>query len=218
MAVSDTVRLRLYNEVLRLHGDKRLSSVNEQSESRRILDDVWEQDPVRYVLEKALWKFARRTVSVSADASLTTISGWEYGFLKPDDVARVAAVSETESFSEPFLTYQDEGEYWYANVDPIFVSYVSFDGDFGYNTELWTKTFEHVVAAYMATKSVKRLTKEGLKLGQDIDKYYRKLLLEAKANDAQLGPTRFLPEGRFVRARGYGGSRRHRDGGYGGPY
>lgn len=218
MAVSDTVRLRIYNEVLRLHGDKRLTSINEQTETRRILDDAWEQDPVRYILEKALWKFARRTVSIDASDDITLISGWQYGFYKPEDVARVAAVSDTEVFSDPFLIYQDEGEFWFANVDPIYVTYVSYDADFGYNTELWTKTFEHVVAAYMATKTLRRITKEQLKLGQDIDKYYRKLLLEAKANDAQLGPTRFLPDGRFVRARGYGGTRRHRDGGYGGPY
>jgi hypothetical protein len=54
----------------------------------------------------------------------------------------------SETFDPPLLTVVDEPNYWYANIDPLYVKYVSNDTAYGMDLSIWSETFnEYVVIA-----------------------------------------------------------------------
>jgi hypothetical protein len=53
--------------------------------------------------------------------------GLAYGFTKPSDWIRTAGVCSDERFATPLIQYKDEAGYWYADITPIYVRYVSND-------------------------------------------------------------------------------------------
>jgi hypothetical protein len=67
MAVS---RLSIYNGALRECQERKLASLSEDREPRRVLDDVWNDGDglLRFVLRQKQWRFARRTVEIASEA------------------------------------------------------------------------------------------------------------------------------------------------------
>lgn len=209
MAISAAVKLGLYNDALRLLGEKRLSSLTQEREARHFLDGAWE-GAADYCLEMGMWKFAIRTVSLTYSPSIEPAFSYAYAFDKPEDLIRVTGVFGDENLGAPLLSYRDEGEYWYAPMDTIYVSYVSSDTAFGYNSSIWTGKFKKFFAAYLAfeiVNDVKKDADEGLY--RRIERTLHDRLLEARSHDAQQGPTVFPPVGSWVstRAGGWRGDR-----------
>lgn len=207
MAFSTAVKLALYNDALRLCGEQSLKSLTQEREARHYLDDVW-PNAVDYCLEMGQWRFALRAVGIEKSETVTPdLPMFTNAFNKPEDVLRLAGVYGDGNWSEPLLNYREVGAYWWANVDPIYVQYVSNDGDYGGDTSLWTNKFKKYIAAYLATEvlgDVKRDAPDNLHLR--LQKITHDRLLEARSHDAQQDPTRFTPEGRWVNSRGYGRS------------
>src|SRR5690348_15503497 len=132
-------RLSLYNGALLILGERALSSLSEARESRRVLDQVWNRDPVRYCLEQGQWKFAMQKGRLTYNPSFTPSSGFRRQFTKPTDFVRLCAISCEEYFNEPLLQYDDIGSFWFADIDDLFIKYVSDDNAFGRDFSLWTK-------------------------------------------------------------------------------
>jgi hypothetical protein len=126
-----TTRLQLYNQALRICGERRLASLTENREPRHLLDQVWAEGGVDDVLEQGQWNFAMRAVQIDSDPSVDPAFGLAYGFTKPTDWIRTAGFCSDERFSTPLLEYKDEAGYWYADITPIYVRYVSNDSGFG---------------------------------------------------------------------------------------
>ena len=57
-------KLILYNDALLLAGERSLANLSEDTEPRRLLDQVWNNGGVNLCLEEAQWEFAMRTVRV----------------------------------------------------------------------------------------------------------------------------------------------------------
>lgn len=196
-------RLSIYNGALRECQDRKLGSLTEDREPRRVLDDVWNDGEglLRFVLRQKQWRFGRRTVEIASEASITASFGYQYTFVQPDDFVRTCKFCSDERLQVPITDYDVEAGYWYCDIDPIFVSYVSDDADYGGNLSAWPPDFVLYVETHLAAQIVGRLT--GAKSDRnDLLKLAKIRLNEAVSVEAMEGPTVFPPVGTFVRSRG----------------
>lgn len=200
-----TTQLKLYNECLLICGERQLATVTDNIESRYLLDSIWNNGAVDTCLSQGQWRFAIRSQSIDSDAGITPEFGYRYAFAKPTDWVATSAISSDEYFrNSPDYTF--EAGYWYADIDPIYLRYVSNDAAYGTNYSEWPSTFADFVAAYLASKIVMKLTSDEnkVKMTHDLLKRARSVALN---HDAQNGPAQFLPSGSWVRARTSGGGR-----------
>lgn len=193
-----TSKLSLYNSALLILGERKLASLAEAREPRRALDDAWD-DGVAYCIEGGFWNFAMRAVQIDSSASVTPTFGYTYAFTKPQDFVRLYSYGSTETFDPPLLTVVDEPNYWYANVDPLYVKYVSNDTAYGMDLSLWSESFAEYVANRLAVKTCKRIT--GAFPSDDLKKDEKRALAIARSKDAMDEPTGFPPRGLWVSSR-----------------
>lgn len=195
-------QLSLYNDALGHIGERLLASTSENTEPRRILDQMW--PGVRdYCLEHAHWKFAQRSAELSYDPLITPSFGYNRVFSKPTDIVKLSKMCEDEFFQIPLVAVHEEAGKWYTNVDNIYVSYVSKDSSYGYNYSLWPETFTLYVSLYLATRIAARL-RPNLDM-RSIMMQLNTAKEDAQAKDAVQGATQFLPAGNWGRARRGGG-------------
>lgn len=200
-----TTRLALYNKALRLCGERKLASLTENRKPRHDLDAVWEEGGARACLEEAQWRFAMRAIRLDYDPSITPDFGFTYAFAKPDDWVATSALCWDEHFRVPLTQYEDEAGYWYADVEPLYVRYVSDDTAFGMDLGNWTQAFTDYVAAYFAAQIVMGLTADKAKaeaLLAPRSGILSRALDKAKSMDAMAGPVRFKAQGAWTASRG----------------
>ena len=200
-----TSRLELYNSALRICGERKLANLTESREPRFLLDDVWDDGWVDTVLEAGYWKFAMRTVRMNFESTVTPAFGYRRAFLKPTDWIRPYSVCSDEYFREPLLRYQDEQDYIFADLDEIFVRFVSNDNTHGSDLSTWTGAFADYASAYGASKIIHKFTADKEKLQMLLKPrtgYLAQTLQTARSLDAFNDATRMLPPGGWIRARG----------------
>lgn len=204
-------QLGLYNAALREIGDIKLASTSENIEARRVLDAVY-SDVLAECLEEGQWNFAMRTVKLVADTDITTNFGYAHVFDKPSDWVRTSGLSADEYNQLPLTRYTDEVGFWAADVDPIYVRYVSSDASFGGNLGNWPASYRRFVELSLADRIVERLTQNASKKEQikaDLKDARRLALNRDAMNEA--GP-RYRPPGSWTTARSGGWNRRDRTG------
>jgi len=201
-----TTRLQLYTDALRVCGERRLASLTEAREPRRLLDDAWDAGAIDYCLEQGLWNFATRAVKLAYSPSVTPDFGYARAFARPSDFIRTAAMSADEYFSVPLRAYEDTGGYWFADLDEIYVKYISNDAAYGADLSLWPETFSRWVGHYLASEIGPKLTAAQSRM-EKMERDARRALVDARSKDAIADPTRFPPSGSWVgarRGRGFG--------------
>lgn len=206
-------RLSLYNGALRECGERKLASLSENREPRRLLDDVWRagEGIPRFVLQAKQWNFARRTVELAADTGIEPTFGYSFAFAQPADFLRTCRLCSDERLTMPLLDYQVEAGYWYTDVEPIYLSYISEDEEYGLDLSKWPPNVVLWVETHMASLIALRLTGSDSKRN-DLLKLADMRLKKAASTDAMEGPTEFPPEGSWVRSRrGATGLRRRDD-------
>lgn len=201
-------KLTVFNGCLREIGERKLSSLTENREPRRVLDSVWDNDFIRQCLSEGLWNFAMRTVELTYSPSVSPDFGYSRAFDKPEDWVRTASLSADERFATPLLQYNDEAGYWFADLDTIYVRYVSDDDEYGSDLSLWSPKFTLFVETELAARAAKRITGSDSDAAR-IEKLARDRLRQARSVDAMDEPTKFAPTGSWVSARG-GRNRRDR--------
>lgn len=192
-------QLGLYNQALTLLGERKLASLSENREPRRVLDDIWDGG-VKYCLEQGQWKFALRTSKLIYAPEIEPSFGYARAFEKPSDCVRVAKLCSDEFFNMPLLAYNEEAGFWFASLDEIYISYVSDHASFGGDLTLWPESFVKWVGLFLATEGGKRITQSTTDL-EKLDKVQRRAKTDALSKDAIQGPTQFLPQGSWARAR-----------------
>lgn len=204
-----TSKLALYNGALRHCGERRLASLTENREPRRYLDEAWNDDFIKKLLEAGYWKFALRTTKLEIDPAVVVEFGYRNGFAKPTDMVQIAQISADEYFNTPLLGYTEEQDWLFSDVDIIYLQYVSIDDNYGSDLTKWTGAFSDFAEADLAVRIIRRLTqKDGDEAWNKMFKLRRRLLTTAKSLDAMAGPTKFMPEGSWVSARRGGGGGR----------
>lgn len=195
-------KLGLYNGALRLCKERKLASLTENREPRRLLDDAYgdgsTNGAVRHCLQLGQWTHAIKTIQLDFSPSVNPDFGYQYGFDQPSDLVRVTAVCQDEYLNIPLTRYADERGYWYSDLETIYVSYVSNDSSYGADLTLWPESFVKLVEAYLANEIAGSLT------GSDpvkVEKALTRALKSARSLDAMNRPTAFMPTGSWASAR-----------------
>jgi len=207
MAISADIRLDIYNGALLRLASRKLATLSEARESRRVLDQYWgaQNKIVSYALERGDWNFALRSRQIEAETSVEAEWGWQHAFAKPTDVRRLSALSGDERMKSPLTAdgYSDERGYWLSDTDPLYVRYVSDDTLYGFNSGVWTEGFIDYLEARLAWLSCNRITNDkGLK--QMLEGEMKTALSNAKSVDAMGEGIKFLPTGSWARSRSAG--------------
>lgn len=210
-----TSRLTLYNGALRELGERQIASLAENREPRRVLDTAWDEGAVDFCLGAGIWRFAKRTVQLTAEAGMAPTFGYQKAYTVPSDHIRTAALSADEYFNTPLTQYRFEAGFWFTDVEPIFVSYVSNAANYGGDYSLWPVEFAQYVHAYLAMQICTRLTQHEAKYDK-LYKIVKDRLSDAASGDTMEDPTVFPPMGRWVSSRIGGRSGRWDRGGRGG--
>lgn len=207
-----TDRVTIYNGALLLCEEDLIADLTDTGQAKLLLDHVWTRGSgvITAALEEGLWNFAMRTVQIDYDTAVTPQFGLRRAFSRPADWIQTAGIWQDEYLTTPLTAYRDENDYWYADLDTIYVQYVSNDDGYGSDLSLWPESFSRYVEAYLAYQIIGKLAHA--KTDKDeLRKEMDKRLKKAKSKDAQNEATRFLPEGSWVRSRrGRFGSRSDR--------
>ena len=204
-----TDKLSLYNGACVAMGTATLASLTVTEKARFTLDTIWDGGALNTVLEQGLWNHAMRTIALTYDSSITPSFGYAYGFTKPDDLVRIATICSDERFECPLMDYQDNGNTWFADLQTIYIRYISNGASYGADYSLWPATFTRYFEHYLALRAIKAVT-DAKTDADDLKEDTRKLLSNALAKDAQKEPTRFRPESSWnASRRGSGGIRRN---------
>lgn len=195
-------KLSIYNMALGHLEEASLRSLSEGAERRRVLDSFWNH-VVGLCLEETAWKFAKRVVRIDASTTTTPDFGFAYAFQIPQDWVRTDEVSAQENLKPPLTDVRTEAGFWFANVTPLFVSYVSNDPQYGLNVGAWPVTFVEWFALELACKGCKRITGADSLLDgpSGLLRQARSAKRKAKGNDAQNDPIRFPPVGTWASSR-----------------
>lgn len=193
-------QLELYNDALTIVEERELASLIEDRKPRRLLDGVWTRGGVLACLEEGLWTFAARTTQINANPNIQPAFGYLYAFQKPTDYVRTISLSCDPYFQASFTQYADENNYWWADINVLFVKYVSNDVNYGQNLGLWPESFKRYTAAYFASKIIGSLSHSADKKAVVI-KEMVSALEGARGKDAMNEPPRFFPRGSWTRAR-----------------
>lgn len=196
-----STKLQVYNTALRYCSERKLASLTESREPRRLLDDVWADGGVDYCLEEGQWKFAIKAVRIDYDTTIVRQFGYTYGFSKPDDWVITSAVCSDEYYEIPLTRYSHENNYWYADLTELYVKYVSNATDYGYDLSLWPSTFSNFVSAYFANEIVDKLTSNAEIISR-VDQRYTRYKNRAQNKDAMNQPQQFPAPGNWVTSRG----------------
>lgn len=194
-------KLAIYNQALRHLKDEKIASLAEATERRYVLDDYYD-DAILYLLRKKPWNFAIRTVTIDSSVSLDPAFGYQYAFEKPSDWVRTYKLSASETFAVPLTGNQivDEAGVWYADIDPLYVQYVSSSVSYGADLSIWTPDFALCFTLYLAYRACPRVASSD-QLKKDLLKEYRDELRAAGAYDAMDQPIGFPPRGSWVSSR-----------------
>ena len=197
-----TDKLTLYNLALGHLEERRLVSLNEQREPRRVLDDFW-NSVTGFCLERKLWNFAIRSVQIDASSTITPAFGFNCAFTIPNDWIRTVLVSADAGMAMPLNQYKEETGYWFANATPLFISYTSDDPLYGMNLGAWPSSFEDYVSLRLAVQSCSRITGKSdlLKGPQGLLAREKDAYKLASANCAMNNAVGFAPVSSWVRAR-----------------
>lgn len=209
MAIDPADQLSLYNGALLMLGSRKLASLSEEVESRRVLDQIWDNGGLRRVLQHGWWKHAMRTVKITYDPDFTASFGYTYSFDIPSDLVRLYSLCTDEFFTTPLNLYQDDGSRWYCDLQEIYVRYVSDGDEYGSDVSKWPESFTEYVEGYLALKAVKRVTDS--KVDQDeLRADVKTLKIKAKSEDALREPVGFTVPTNWQMARQQFGSNNSR--------
>lgn len=211
MSFDPSAQLALYNGALLMLGSRKLSSLTEEVESRRVLDQIWDNQGVKRTLQHGWWKHAMRTIQLTYDPDFTAAFGYTYSFDIPTDLVRLYSLCTDEFFTTPVQQYQDDGSRWYCDLQSLFIRYVSDDDDYGMDHTKWPESFREYVEGYLALKSIKRITDAKVD-ADDLKADVHMLKIKAKSEDALREPTGWtVPSGWSVARSQYGTNSRFRN-------
>ena len=204
-----TTQLDLYNEALGILAERSLTSLAENREPRRVLDEIWARGAKRYCLEQGQWCFAIRTAKITSEVGFMATFGYQEAFILPSDWVRATSICSDEFLTSPLLNYTEEVGMLFSDVNAIYVSYVSDAATFGGNLAIWPETFTRYVACYLAASGCSRISNDKTLLEKLVGPKgnggaLNSLLVNARSKTALESPTKFLPAGSWSTARARG--------------
>jgi len=146
-----TTQLSLYNEALLLVGERELTSLTDDVESRYRLDTAY-ANGVDYCLEQVNPVFARKT-SLLTSTTPSANHAYDNVYTLPSDYISMVRAYSDDKLDQPISRYIIEGRTLACNYATIYLRYVSN----GYALTDWDKSFERVVVSYLASEIAPRI-------------------------------------------------------------
>jgi hypothetical protein len=156
-------------------------------------------EALAHCLEQGRWKFALSSVELTPSLTEIPTFGYVNAFAKPANYVHLNRMCVDEYFNVPSSNFDDRGAFWYMDEDVIYVEFVSSEATArgGYLAG-WPQSYADYVALYLAYLASNVLDPERT---DDLEVRSERAKLNALAKDAVLGPTQFLPPGKWTRAR-----------------
>lgn len=200
-----TTLLQVYNGALMILKVRRLSTTTDNRPERLAMDDEYNKC-VQAMLEEGDWNFAAKSILLEASVDVEPSFGYNYAFEKPDDFVRLISLGADSTQWPPLQDFRDEsaganGAIWLANVDPIYVTYVSNDANYGLERNRWPQTFVRAVEYDLAQRIAPYITTWGADELRGLRAEAREALRNAKTKDARGQPVQYPPPGRLTLAR-----------------
>jgi hypothetical protein len=192
-------KLSVYNEALRYMSQRSLASLTEEGKARRALDREY-NNAIDDVLADSLWNFAMKTVEISADTDLDPVFGFQNAFTRPDDFVRLVNISDNEAADTDLPRFDVDKDNWYADVEKIYVKYISNDSAYGYSINDWPRPFASAVAATLAAHTCYEITGDK-SIRNDCIVIARDKLSAASRLDAMEERVKFSPMGSWAQSR-----------------
>lgn len=193
-------KLTLYNQALFHTDTAKLSGLTENVAPRQYLDLHYD-DVLKYMIEQGYWKFAMRSVSITADPIVSPAFGFTSAFNHPDDLVKVYQMSVSDRFDPPLENWIDESNLFWADEDTLYCRYVSNSSSgYGYDLTRWTGKFQLAVTLELAHRIAPRLP--GSKVDMDDLRTAKDAARnEALSFEAMKEPPKRPPIGRWASAR-----------------
>lgn len=194
-----TTRLDVYNTALMYLKTSPIASLSDNRPERISMDAAW-NSTVAYCLEQGMWNFATKTQEISSSDTEDPTFGYAFAFEKPNDYVRITAISAFETLRPTLFDFREEGDYFFADIDPIYLSFVSNATDAGMDVGKWFPSFADYVALNLATNipNVSTMSEDAY---ERLDKRAMRAMANAKSKDSVNQPTAWMPSGRLVQAR-----------------
>lgn len=193
-----TTKLRLYNGALFAIGERSLSTLTDNVESRRALDEKY-QNFVDYVLQQGYWKCSLRTSQIDYDPSVTVSFGYQNAFVKPSDHVKLFHFASDEFLNNEVTQRTEDTSWWFCSLATVYVQYVSNSSSYGADLTKWSALMATYGELLLASWIVERLNPQMAKEGLQRD--LKKALDNALAKDAMEGPAVFAPHAGWAAAR-----------------
>lgn len=193
-------KLSLYNGALRVLKQRKLSSLTDNVPARHQLDGVFDES-VQACLEEGFWNFATRSVEIEPLTDVAANFGYDHVYEQPEDFVRLVAISADATLRPGLDDYRIETGYILANVNPLYLAYISNDANYGLNYGIWPMTFQRFVHHDLAMEVGPHLTKMSERERSMLHKMHNMAKRNARSKDA-LNQAPMTPDpGRLVRAR-----------------
>lgn len=177
-------KLSLINNALGELGNARLSDTGDGVASAREMVAVYDQ-VVAECIAAGPWDFAMETATLTASGS-TPALGYSHVFTKPSTWVATEALASDSGFTEPVLSYYEDGTYWSADTGELYARYVSDDTGKGLDLPSWPSGFTRYVELELAVRACMRLT-------QSLELKEKLLGLLGAAKETALTQDAFLP-------------------------
>lgn len=187
-------KLSLYQGAALALGERKPSSLTENSVMRRRLDTAWDSGVVRGCLQRGLWNHAMRTVRSDYSPSVEPDFGYRRAFDKPTDWVRTAIVASDEYCRCALNEYADEATYLFADIDILYWRFVSDDAQYGMNFAGWPQNFTDFVEHSLAWKATKSTTGSEND-AEAMEAKVKRFLKLSRSTDAMDEPTQFTRSG-----------------------
>ncbi len=176
-------QLSIYNEALRIVGERPLASLAEAREPKTQLDGVWAFGAVEFVLSQVKPRFATTTAKLTVFATDPNL-GFANVFTLPADYLEMVAVYSDAKLDEPVTRYIVQGDKLATDHTIVYVRYVS-SASVATPAE-WSQSFARCLAAYMAWQIVPRIKPDDI---ERVAALYDAALLVSQDADGWEEPT-----------------------------
>jgi len=203
-----TSLLALYQGACLLIKQKPVASLAENSIIRQTLDTVY-PSVFAWMMAAGEWHAFARAISLTPDTTDQPSFGYNYFFTKPTDYVRIIRISASPYMYPTLEDFQEEGQTWVANCNPLFLQYVSNDNTHGNNLGVWGSHFELAFQHELAVRIAPHVTRMGVTDFADLKKDRNQALRDARSKDAinlaaERPPPGLLTQSRLGRRAYYG--------------
>lgn len=187
---------KIYNGALQILGKSKLTTTTSDHPYRVAMDTAVNSEIVEALMEDTNWKFGLESTKITYNPAVTPSFGYSYAHDKPADLHRIVGLYTDEFFKERLTNYVDEGAYFLAPYQEIYLVYV--DSDWIDTPENWPTYFSRMVMAYLAREVAPEIAPEKF---EDADTEYEKRKNMAFGNEAAQRPPGMIASGNWVKTR-----------------